>query len=89
MPKTDESVVAEFARAIADSGGPDAMAARISEARGWNQAWSAVIEAVDLIPQDSEHTVHRFTAETIARFLYKAMQARGIDAMWPLRFGQP
>ena len=82
MPK-DESVVAEFARAIADAGGPDAMAARISEARGWVQAWGVVIDAVDLT--DSEH---RPTAEAVARALFKAMKEKGIDAMWPLRFGE-
>ena len=55
--------------------------------REWNDAFTVACDAVDLIPCDREHTVHRFAAETVARALYKAMLNRNMPAIWPERFG--
>lgn len=78
MGDNDRELVSEFAAAIADMGGPDGMAKQLAVATGWVEAFRAVCDAAE--PPDE-------TANKIVRAVFVAMRERGIDTMWPLRFG--
>ena len=81
MADNDRAVVSEFAAAIAEMGGPDSMARQMAAASGWVEAFHAAIAAADPMLPDA-------SAEAIVRAIFVSMRERGVETLWPLRFGE-